>query len=78
MARTKAQPKPTIFQLRLQTWIQNLLKFRFFMSLHKKFRERQSGFVQKNTLHRVWAVTEATVGLKCGVVSFYGLDNFIG
>ena len=26
----------------------------------------------------MWAVAEVSVGLTCGVVSFYGLDNFIG
>ena len=35
-------------------------------------------YSERNTLHIVWAVTEGKFDLKCGMVSFYGLGNFIG
>ena len=36
-------------------------------------------FLERNTLHRVWAISEGEErALKLGVISFYGVDNFIG
>ena len=40
--------------------------------------DKQWIFLERNTLHRVWAILEGKKGLKDGVVSFYGLGNFTG
>ena len=43
-------------------------------------RQVRSGFfLERNTLHRVRVISEGEErALKFGVISFYGVDNFIG
>ena len=60
------------------------MKLRILMSHCRKnsVRDKVTGkkwiYSERNTLHRVWAITEGEFDLKCGVVSFYGLGNFTG
>ena len=35
-------------------------------------------YLERNTLHRVWAISEGKRAQKYGVVTFSGLGNFIG
>ena len=67
-AATRTQPKLTVFQLRSHTWFQDLMKLRFLMSHRRKnsVRDKVMGkewiYLERNTLHRVWAISE---GEKC-------------
>ena len=59
------------------------MKLRFLMSYHRKNSVRQIGkkwiYLERNTLHiEEYGLSQrARVTLKCGVVSFYGLGNFM-
>ena len=59
------------------------MKLRFLMSPHRKPLVRDKVidkkwiYLERDTLHRIWSISEAEA-LKYGVVSFYGLGNFIG
>ena len=61
------------------------MKLRFLMSHHRNnsVRDKVIGKEwvysdsKRSALHRVWAVAEGSAAAKCGMVSFYGLDNFI-
>ena len=75
MTSTRTQPNPTV------------MKLRFLMSHHRKNSVRDKVIVKKwlhserNILHRqsVGPLQRVKTGApKCGVVSFYGLGNFIG
>ena len=75
MTSTRTQPKPTV------------RKLRFLISHHRKNSVRDKVIVKKwfyserNIFHRlsVGALQRVKTGApKCGVVSFYGLGNFIG
>ena len=74
LAGTQTQPKPTVFQPRSHTKFEDLMKLRFFMSHRRKnsVREKVIGkkwiYSERNTLHRVWAVSEGKCGLArhCG------------
>ena len=58
VARTQFQSKPTLFQLRPQTWFQDLKKLLFLMSHCRKNSVRDKGigkksiYLERNTLHR--------------------------
>ena len=86
MIKTQTLPKPMVFQLRPHTWFQDLMKLRFLMSHHWKnsVKNKMIGKkwinLERNTLHRqgVSHHRGLSVALKSGMVSFYGLDNFIG
>ena len=66
---------------------QDQMKLKFLMSHHRKNSVRDEVMGKKwiysdskrSTLHRVWAIAEgsAAAWLQCGMVSFYGLGNFI-
>ena len=86
LIKTQTLPKPMVFQLRSHTWFQDLMKLRFLMSHHWKnsVKNKMIGKkwinLERNTLHRqgVSHHRGLSVALKSGMVSFYGLDNFIG
>ena len=71
------------------TWFQGLIKLRFLMSHHRKNSVRNNVIGKKwiysdserSILHRVYAVPStsqrARAAVKCGLVSFYRLGNFI-
>ena len=69
-ARTRTRPKPTVFQLRSHTWSQDLMKLRFLMSHCGKnsVRDKAIGkkwiYLERNTLHRMWAISEGEKGTK--------------
>ena len=58
MARTWAQPKPTVFKLRSHTWFQDLMKLRFLIphgrknSVRDKVIHKKWIYLDRNTLHR--------------------------
>ena len=66
---TWTQPKPTVFQLRSHTWFQDLMKLRFLMCHHRKnsVKDKVTGkkwiYLERNTLHRVWTISEGKSGL---------------
>ena len=69
-----------------KTWFQDLMKFRFLMSHHRKnpVRDKVIGkkwiYSWRNTPHRQECEPlqrASTTAWKSGVVSFYGLGNFI-
>ena len=61
MCWAQAQPKPG-------TWFQDLMKLRFVMSHHRKnsVRDKVLGkkwvYLERDTLHRVWAIAEGECG----------------
>ena len=92
-ARTQIQPKhrlglaPVIFSLVSLAWCLDLLRLRFFVSHCRKnsVRDKVIGkkwilFREKHYLQTVCEPSQrvSAVALKCGVVSYYGLGNFIG
>ena len=69
------------------TWFQDLMKFRFLVSAQKEFGERPSDREEEDLLRireKHAPQTEcrpsqrASVALKRGLGSFYGLGNFMG
>ena len=87
MLKLKLSPNPTVFQLRSQTWFQDLMKLRFLMSHLRKNSVREKViskkwiYSERNTVCRQEygpsqrLSTEAPRG---GVVNFYGLGNSMG
>ena len=63
-AGTQTQPKPMVLQQGLQTWFQELMKLSFLIShlknnsLRDKVISKKWIYSERNTLHRVWAITE--------------------
>ena len=59
-------------------------KLRFLMSHQRKnsvidkMIGRQCIYLERNILHRVWAISEGKRVTKYDMVSFYVLNNFIG
>ena len=55
VAWTSTQTKPTVFQLRSQTWFQDLVKLRFLMFHHgnrNKGIGKKQIYSERSTLHR--------------------------
>ena len=74
-----------VFQLRSQTWFQDLMKLRFLIAQHTSYsvRDKVIGkkwiYLENNTLHgQIGPPQKVRVASKCGVFSFYGLGNIIG
>ena len=70
-----------VFQLRSQTWFQDLMKLRFLIAQHTSYS------VRDKVIGKEWIYSDqretclqkaSAVALKSGMVSFYGLGNFIG
>ena len=79
---TQTQPKLTVFQLRSQVSGPNEAQVPD-ISLQKEFSERVIGkkwiYSVKNTPQTEGGLPQrASAAPKCGVISFYGLGNFIG
>ena len=77
-------PAKTLFGLESLTWFLDLLRLRFFVSHQRQnlVRDRVIGkklilFGEKHSTE-CGPLPKVRVALKCGVVSFYGTDNFIG
>ena len=103
VAGIRTWPEASVFQLRSHTWSQDLLKLRFLMShcrknsVRDRVKYKKWIYLERNTLHRMWAISEGengpkrntfhrqecglsrrvSVASKCGVVSFYGLSDFV-
>ena len=69
------------------TWFQDLMKFRFLMSYHRKNpvrdkvigKKRIYSDSERSTLHRQGEPSQKVgVAFTCGLVSLYGLGNFVG
>ena len=86
VTRTRTQPKPKVFQLRADTLFQDLMKLRLLMSHCRKnsVRDKVIGkkwiYLQRDTPRTEYGPSQKARGtaLKCGLVSFYRLGNFIG
>ena len=61
---------PRSFNLTSHTWSQDLMKLRFLMAHHRKnsVRDKVIGkkqiYLERNTLHRVWSISEGKSGLE--------------
>ena len=91
-AGTRTQPKPRlgleppVFQLRSHTWSQDLMKFRFLISHHRKnsVRDKVIGtkwiYLERNTLHRqsVGHLRRREQPQGMGLSLFIGVGNFVG
>ena len=87
VAATWTGPKPMVFQLRSQTWFQDLMNLRFLISHRTSYSVRDSDRQEvdlfrseRKTLNQEYGPLQkaSAVALKSGMVSFYGLGNFIG
>ena len=60
--------EPMVFQLTSHTWFQDIMKPRFWMSLHRNnsVRDKVIGkkwiYLERNTLHRVWIISVGESG----------------